>query len=409
MSALEKHVKIASGVRHTVFLCTVGEHQDAGDWEQWQASMEAGHPMIKEDEMVDLRSTCVVKCVQHILGNAPDTPQQASESWAALCSLLTTIAQTTWHEKLPEHLRVDLEGIKSLTVVGSKMHHSSNAELQEAEKYKNEISKSKSFSRLLSQSTSGTRLASAVLDVSAACKAEGGWKEDLEQALQIASGVSEFEPSLLLTDEFEVRIPRASLIADMSNKLGLLLQQSTDKFQSESAKDIQKVKDFQLGTALSIKKALLQRMFGKVPSLHDALRFCATAHDASTDVIGKCDEHIAAITSAKKLCSSVKSAVSKTVGADLGSSLNEAMSQCSLLLDSMAGFCTWHSDFSAFAALVTCYMLVVQVQGCCPVQFHFCQVLCCLCAVMMKWELTTNYLGWIEGNLLFVDRGNNKN
>lgn len=359
----KRGLAISSVARDIVFVRKVTECQDAGEWDQWQSEMDTGHSSISSQRMIDLRSSAVVNAICHILGNAPDSQEQATESWKATGSLVGKIKVASWYADLPDSLKQDLCGFAALTTVGCKMHHSSEDELKAAENYKNEVSKSKHFPKLLVQSTSGCRLSLAVAEVSGAFEHLGGWKEDLDQALKIDALLDVPDVTQMLQED-EIRIPQGPKLIELTNKLCGLETSSTDKFISDNSSDIAKLKQKQLLFAKVIKKALLCRVNIKVP-IKDTMEWLVKAHkmdSSSDDFVKAAKGHSALLMNAKKACTSSKLSVNKSVGTELGSALNTAMTECGSFLEVSAGFCTWHADVRDYAALAACEILQTMSQ-----------------------------------------------
>lgn len=362
ISKMKAHgVELSDVAWDVVFMRKVGDAQEAGEWDQWLSIMDDGLDKITTSRMVDLRATSLTKSVMRILETAPNTQEQACESWQAIRSLLPKVFAAAWHGSLPDHLKSDLNGVQSLVVVGCKMHHSEEQELQAAETFKSEVAKSKHFPRLLTASTSGNRLALAICDVATAYKAVGGWKEDLEQAMKSLAAIGDLpQPEQILHDDFELKFSQSGKLLDMSSKLASLLQNSTDKFQSDYKADFQKLKDQQVLWGGVMKKALLLRVFKKTGGLLEkAMTFVSTAHetkpgDGDDAFLKTCEQHSDLFISSKKISTTFKLNLSKMIGPDVGSSLNEALAACSTFLESLAGVCKWHQDLRASLALVKC-------------------------------------------------------
>lgn len=340
-------VKVSQVIWHSIFARKTSLAVEAGEWETWLIEMASTPSEIDKAELVSIRKTCCLKAISHIMEASPDTRHQCQEAWAAAGGLIGKMLGTDWctSDVMGEPFCGELKAVQSLLTVGEKMHYSSQTDIGDAEASLRKLQTKNNnmvFGKILTASAAGAQLAAACSEVTAALKECAGWKDDLDAAMDAFSTL----PSPLgqtmdfLSNQFEVTIPQGAKIAEVTSKLGTLLQKSTDKFQADNKDAMDKLKELQSNLFFKLKTALSMRLFSKVPTLADAFAWC-TSGCSSNDEEAK--NHTNALVLAKAAVV-VKFQFSKFIGADHATALGEYMAEYGRFITAMTTFSKWILD-----------------------------------------------------------------
>ena len=335
---------------HMCFMRKANVAMDAGEWDSWFDTMTTGQAEIEDDQMPKLRCSCCVRAVMTILESAPDNRDASRDSWRAVVDLIDKVLAVDWLNKCGDSFRAEVESVRAMALVGVHMHHSDPQVLAKAEAFKRSLATSASknstapamyFAKILTQCSAGVQLSVAISEVTAAMEKVAGWTDDLESAVATCKSLPDLPADAFLSKDFDVTIPHAPKVADVSAKLGALLTASTDKFQSEHQEGIICLKKFQFKVASLIKSSLARRVFLKVPSLHSAIVWSVTGCQFESNA--QFENHMAALAAAKSAVG-VKSAFAKHVGTELAKCLQDYMASCGRFLGSLENFCKWVRD-----------------------------------------------------------------
>lgn len=330
---------------HVVFMRQCSLPMESSEWETWLEAMAEGHSKVETEDLAKLRCSCTVRAVQSIFDSAPDKREQCQDAWRAVVDLLEKVCKSEWFSKCERAFQEEVSSMKATVEVGSLMHHSTLESQKVADAFKKKLqSPSKGtmhFNKVLSTSAAGMQLNTAICEVLAAQEKVSGWTADLNSAVEQLEALPQLLQDHFLNKDFDVVVPFASKVSDIQNKLGSLLQNSTDKFRSENETSFDRLKDLQQRVAVMIKTALAKRIFCKVPSLADALSWIVNGCTKGT--VLDAENHLKAVQAAKSAVI-VKTQFAKYVGPDFAKSLSDYIADFAKFFAVVDGFCNWLHD-----------------------------------------------------------------